>query len=181
LPEKWANSKVLRQICLIFNGSAPPRGRSISAPDVERARWQRRDFPILEACFRRAYASTIDAVEPSFGDWVRTHAIRVASTGPAAHAWVHDELARSSEPSRATGFFTLGTQLDGLTLVRGGSRRFTESHLASVRKIVLDADTMFIPDPNLPWVESARLRKQGTEGCSCLGGGSRLAEMPKQG
>jgi hypothetical protein len=84
-------------------------------------------------------------------------------------------------PSRATGFFTLGTQRGGVTLVRGGSRRFTESHLASVRKNVLDADTIFIPDPNLPRVESGRLRKQGTEGCSGLGGGSRLAEMPKQG
>jgi hypothetical protein len=73
------------------------------------------------------------------------------------HAWVHDELARSSEPSRARGSFTLGTQLGCVTLVRGRSRRFAESHLASGRKIVLDADTMFIPDPILPWVKSARL------------------------
>jgi hypothetical protein len=89
------------------------------------------------------------------------------------HAWVHDELARSSEPSRARESFTLGTQLGGVTLVQGGSRRFAESHLASGRKIVLDADTMFIPDPILPWVKSARLRKQGIEVCSCLGGGEQ--------
>src|SRR5215475_1162612 len=72
-------------------------------------------------------------------------------------AWVHDELARSSEPSRARGSFTLGTQLGCVTFVRGRSRRFAESHLASGRKIVLDADTMFIPDPILPWVKSAWL------------------------
>lgn len=164
-------------------GLAPPRGRSISAPEVELARWQRRYFQILEEFFRRAYESTLDAVEPSFGDWVRTNAIRFASTGPAAHAWVHDELARYYEQSRGTGFFTLGTQLGGVKLVLGGSGCFTESHLASVRKIVLEADTIFIPDPILPWVESARLRKKGTDVCSCLGGGrgSRLAEMPRQG
>jgi hypothetical protein len=76
---------------------------------------------------------------------------------------VHDELARYYEQSRATGFFTLGTQLGGVKLVLGESVRFTESHLASVRKMVLDADTIFIPDPILPWVESARLRKKGTD------------------
>jgi putative transposase len=49
--------------------------------------------------------------------------------------------------------------------------------------MVLYADTIVIPDAILLWVESARLRKKGTELCSCLGGGrgSRLAEMPRQG
>jgi len=103
----------------------------MSAPEVELARWQRRYFQILEEFFRRAYESTIDGGEPSFGDGVRTNAIR----------------------------------------------------FASIRKMMLDADTMFIPDPILPWVESARLRKKGTEVCSRLDGGrgSRLAEMPRQG
>ena len=47
---------------------------------------------------------------------------------------------------------------------------------------MLSADTMFIPDPILPWVESARLRKKGTGVLAPLGGGrgSRLAEMPRQ-
>jgi len=111
------------------------------------------------------------------------HDESLGSTGPAAHAWVHDEIARSYEQSRATGFVTFGTQLGGVKLVLGGSGRFTESHLASVRKMVLYADTIVIPDPILPWVESARLRKKGTELFSCLGGGrgSRPAELPRQG
>ncbi len=70
----------------------------MSAPEVELARWQRRYFQILEEFFRRAYESTIDGGEPSFGDGVRTNAIR----------------------------------------------------FASIRKMMLDADTMFIPDPILP-------------------------------
>src|SRR5215831_7502164 len=103
----------------------------MSAPEVARARWQRRYFQILEAFFRRAYESTIDGVEPSVGDGVRTNAIR----------------------------------------------------FASIRKMMLYADTIFIPDPILPCVESARLRKKGTDVFSRLGGGrgSRLAEMPRQG
>jgi hypothetical protein len=55
---------------------------------------------------------------------------------------VHDEIARYYEQSRATGFVTFGTQLGGVKLVLGGSGRFTESHLASVRKMVLYADTI---------------------------------------
>ena len=52
-------------------------------PEVKLARWQRRYFQILEEFFRRADQSTIDAVEPSFGDWLRPNAMRFASTGPA--------------------------------------------------------------------------------------------------
>ena len=52
-------------------------------PEAELVRWQRRYFQILEEFFRRADQSTINAVEPSFGDWLRPNAMRFASTGPA--------------------------------------------------------------------------------------------------
>ena len=68
---------------LSLNAEAPPRGRSIRAPAVARARWQRRDFQIREACFRRASESTLDAAEPRFGAWLRPNALRFASTAPA--------------------------------------------------------------------------------------------------
>lgn len=129
-------------------------------PEVELARWQRRFFQILDEFFRRAYASTIDTVEPSFGDWIRANASRFAATGPPAYAWVSDELGRYYEESRAAGLFGLGAQLGGVKLVVGGSSRFTESHLASVRKMVLYGDTILIPDPILPWIESPRCEER---------------------
>jgi len=129
-------------------------------PEIELARWQRRYFQILDEFFRRAYASPIDTVEPSFGDWIRTNATRFAATGAPAYAWVYDELARYYEEARAAGLFGLGSQLGGVKLVVGGSSRFTESHLASVRKMVLYGDTILIPDPILPWIESPRIEER---------------------
>ena len=44
----------------------------------------------------------------------------------------------------------------GMKLVFGGSSRFGASHLQAVRKMLLYADTILIPDPILPWVEVER-------------------------
>jgi hypothetical protein len=43
-----------------------------------------------------------------------------------------------------------------MKLVLGGSSRFVSSHLSSVRKMLLYADSILIPDPILPWLESER-------------------------
>jgi hypothetical protein len=47
--------------------------------------------------------------------------------------------------------------IGGLKCVLGGTSRFTESALRGVRKFALYADTIFIPDPVLPWIEVDRI------------------------
>ena len=132
----------------------------MGSPEVELARWQRRFFQILEEFFKRAYGSGINAVTPSFGEWVRQNANRFASNAPSAYAWVHDELTRYYNEVPGAGIAGLRTQLGGVKLVLGGSSRFTSSHLSSVRKMLLYADTIFIPDPILPWIESQRTEER---------------------
>ncbi|MBI4732831.1 MAG: hypothetical protein HY781_12045 [Chloroflexi bacterium] len=46
--------------------------------------------------------------------------------------------------------------IGGLKCVLGGTSRFTESAFRGVRKFALYADTVFIPDPVLPWIEVDR-------------------------
>jgi len=52
--------------------------------------------------------------------------------------------------------FTQARSYGGMKLVLGGSSRFEVSHLEAVKKMLLYADTILIPDPILPWLESER-------------------------
>ena len=54
-----------------------------------------------------------------------------------------------------------GTKLySGLTAVVGGTTRFPETAFDGYRKMALYADTVFIPDPVLPWLETEREHEQ---------------------
>lgn len=55
-----------------------------------------------------------------------------------------------------TKAYTCCKQLGGAKMVVGGSSNFSSSHLQGVRKLLLYADSIFIPDPLLAWVESSR-------------------------
>jgi hypothetical protein len=52
--------------------------------------------------------------------------------------------------------FHYAKEIGGMKLVLGGSSRFTQTHLDSVRKMLLYTDTILIPDPILPWIEVDR-------------------------
>lgn len=69
--------------------------------------------------------------------------------------WGYDELHKYySKDMRKS--FNLAKKLGGVKLVLGGTSRFNLSHFNSVRKMLLYADTIFIPDPVLPWIEIDR-------------------------
>src|SRR5262249_14195472 len=54
-----------------------------------------------------------------------------------------------------------GTKLySGLTAVVGGSSAFPEAAFDGYKKIALYADTVFVPDPVLPWLEINRPHDQ---------------------
>ena len=52
--------------------------------------------------------------------------------------------------------FNLPKKIGGMKLLLGGSSRFNIAHFNSVRKMLLYADTILIPDPILPWIEIDR-------------------------
>jgi hypothetical protein len=60
----------------------------------------------------------------------------------------------------AHNWFGLAKRIGGLKLAYGGGNRFTESHIESIRKILLYADTIFVPDPVLPWIEKQRIEER---------------------
>ncbi len=60
--------------------------------------------------------------------------------------------------------YSMGSQLGGVTLMLGGSSRFNESQLASVRKIALYTDSNTVPDPILPWIASPRQEERFRRG-----------------
>jgi hypothetical protein len=56
---------------------------------------------------------------------------------------------------RTSLFRAAGTQ-GGLKVVLGGSSRFGETQLNAVRRLILYADTVLIPDPVFAWIERPR-------------------------
>jgi len=128
----------------------------VTAPEVEVARWQRTFFNMLEEFFARAYKTDIYAITPNFGAWIRTNVTHFGPTLASGYQWIFDQLAEYYEETRKAGVFGLGKRLGGVKLVLGGSSRFNEAQLSSVRKMVLYSDTILIPDPILPWIEAQR-------------------------
>jgi len=112
------------------------------------------------------------------GDWVRTHAIRVGLQPARCPRWVHDELARSSEPSRGDRVLHPRNAARRRHARTGWARRFTESHLASVPEDRAGCRHHVHPDPILrgsnPRGFANRDRGMFLPWC-----GSRLAEMPE--
>ena len=131
---------------------------NVTTPESEIAQWQRQLFEILEEFFERAHGCGITAVPSmgAFGDWIRANSEKFASRALVAYSWLYDQLAPFYEESRKSGIFGLAGRSGGSKLVLGGSSRFMRPQLNAVKKMVLYADTILIPDPILPWVESPR-------------------------
>jgi hypothetical protein len=118
---------------------------------------QQNFFNILDEFFARVTGKRYSEFSSldDFGDEVRKQAHSLGRRG-------------ASEWNRAIGplfdFYNgCGTtalnearQLGGLKLVLGGGSRFTPTHLDSVSRALLYADSVLIPDPVLPWLETDR-------------------------
>jgi len=118
---------------------------------------QREFFAILEEFFQRATGKSPNdfATFESFGDEIRNNATKLTKRIPDAFRFVWDTLPQFYEGDR-TGAFEEARQAAGLKFVLGGTSRFGKTQFDSVRKMLLYADTILIPDPVLPWMESPR-------------------------
>jgi hypothetical protein len=119
-------------------------------------KYQRRLFAILDDFFVQAtgYAATRFSSIDGFSDAIRRDATGLARRALPAYSQLHDELRRHYS-GQGLDAFRAAKQIAGLKLVQGGTR-FTESHLRSLQGSLLYADTVLIPDPVFPWVESER-------------------------
>jgi hypothetical protein len=122
---------------------------------------EREFFGILDEFFLRATGSnpTEFATFDSFGTTVRREAQKLGTRGPDAYSYAYQALSAFYK-SNGIELFREAKKLGGLNFVLGGSSRFLESQFASVRKVVLYADTVLIPDPILPWIENPRAEER---------------------
>jgi hypothetical protein len=118
---------------------------------------QREYFQLIQAFFEDTTGrpSELFAKYQSFSDEVRADArnigIRLQKTLPEFAVKLQKFYGRHS--SMLMGAATL---YGGLNAVIGGTSGFPQSAFDGYRKMALYADTVFIPDPVLPWIESAR-------------------------
>ncbi len=123
--------------------------------------FQRELFAILEEFFQRATGQSPDefASIDSFPDVIRKSAEKLVPRAENAYPWVEENL-RKLQADRGPDMFTAAKNLGGLKLVLGGSSRFLGTHLDAVRASLLYADTILIPDPVMPWLETERMEER---------------------
>jgi hypothetical protein len=132
-------------------------------PDVARtvAGYQVELFQHVAEFFGRATGMPAPefATIEGFDDKIRSDATRVGHRSVDAFSWADREL-RAFYAKNGIEIFRLASQLGGMKFVLGGSSRFGGSHLASVRGSLLYADTILIPDPVFPWLETKRAEEK---------------------
>lgn len=118
---------------------------------------QRRLFSIVDEFFQRATGDDVStfAARGAFDEVVRERATFLGRRGSSAYTWFEQQL-RSLYSETWRDVFRDARNTGGMKLVLGGSSRFSGSHFASVRKMLLYADSILIPDPLLPWLETER-------------------------
>jgi len=124
----------------------------------DRLEMQRQFFDALDEFFKSATGQSAEKfAEPDeFGDAIHQKGKHFAKHAVKAFRKLGEDLEQFyAGPDRLTTF-TESRQIGGMKVVLGGTSRFTSSHLDSVRKMLLYADTILIPDPILPWVEVDR-------------------------
>jgi hypothetical protein len=114
-------------------------------------------FELLSEFFERATGTSPEkfATPDDFGNQVRKNSAKLASRTVDAFTWA-DRTLREFYARTGASAFTAAREVGGLKLVMGGSSRFGQAQFDAVRKMILYADTILIPDPVLPWLETPR-------------------------
>lgn len=114
-------------------------------------------FRLLAEFFGRAFHEL-----PSDFATIETFPDQVRKVGPMssyrleeAFRFADTEL-RQFYAEKGPAMFKLASRLGGLKLVLGGSSRFRRSQLGAVAGSLLYSDTVLIPDPVAPWLETVR-------------------------
>jgi len=139
---------------------------SVSAPGVPApklaalATVQREFFEILDEFFLRATGDPAEDFAPldSFGERVRAEAQKIGPRAPQAYMYAHETFG-SFYKRFGSHLYSEAKSLGGLKLVFGGSSQLHKSQFQAVRKMLLYADSILIPDPILPWIESPRVEE----------------------
>jgi hypothetical protein len=115
-------------------------------------------FQLLEEFFVQVTGTASDkfAVEESFGERVRRDAREIATQKTYEAYQTYAEKIGKFHGKNTALLLGASQAVGGLRCVVGGNSRFPKAAFDGVRKFALYADTIFIPDPVLPWIEAER-------------------------
>lgn len=121
-------------------------------------RMQQEYFGILSEFFHRATGKKTpdDFCDlDSFSDALKKEPEKLAKNLVDALSWLNEPLT-SFYSSYEASTFSAARELGGMKLVIGGTSSFTSANLKGIQKMLLYSDTIFVPDPVLPWIEDER-------------------------
>ena len=118
---------------------------------------QRELFALLDEIFQKATGRSPKAFAPldGFNAAVKSSLPSRADKVQNALNWGIPKLYELYSHQRTSLFAAAGTQ-GGLKVILGGSSRFGATQLDAVRRLILYADTVLIPDPVFAWIETPR-------------------------
>lgn len=121
---------------------------------------QREFFQLLDEIFKKSTGKSYEklcAIE-EFDDTVRNILPQKIKQVFNGTQWGYIELQKYYSKYKNISF-DLPTKIGGVKFLLGGSR-LGETYFSAIRKMVLYSDTVLIPDPVLPWVETFREEEQ---------------------
>lgn len=118
---------------------------------------QRDFFNILEQFFIQATDQTPEdfATPDTFGSAIHKNPEKLARLLYKALPEGYDLLTAFYDKHKVS-LYSLGRELGGIKLILGGSQRLFSSTPQSIKSMLFYVDSIFIPDPVLPWIEAPR-------------------------
>ena len=151
---------LLKQVTTQDQADATRKKTKAASPDAI-SKAMKDYFQLLENFFIEATGSKPEkfARTMSFGEQVRKDAAKLAQRGQKAWETYTPKIMQfhSQHSSMLLG---AGSSIGGLKNVMGGSSRFPDAAFNGLRKFALYTDTIFIPDPVLPWLEVERTEER---------------------
>ena len=122
---------------------------------------QREYFNILVKYFSITTGKSISAfkTESDLITWTKKNAKKIVPQVSKALEWVYPELQKYYDTLSKT-IFSTAQKIRGIKVVLGGQSNFGLAQLDSVRQMILYVDTVLIPDPILPWIETNRIEER---------------------
>lgn len=125
--------------------------------DLDLNKIQNEFFNIIDDFFKHATGKDAEsfATPETFGEEIRRNPIKFAQMMKEAFQEGQETLMGFYSKYKADAY-PLCRQLGGIKLTLGGSQRFFDLTLQSIKSMLLYVDTILVPDPILPWIEVER-------------------------
>lgn len=146
---------VVRKITDQDKAKTEDQSKIISSESISQS--MKKYFQMLEEFFMEATGTTPNkfVVNETFGERIRRDAEKIAKMSYSAYQKYIPKIAKFYG-THSSALLGASKVIGGIKCVLGGTSRFPEAAFDGLRKFALYADTIFVPDPILPWIEASR-------------------------